>query len=73
MEIMSMMIDDTYLYALGGLVLLLVVFGYFYYSRMSKSSDDETSQIHELPNQECDGDKCFIRQEQPKYDKCDDE
>ena len=70
-NVMEMM-KDNYLYIIGGLV-ILGAFAYFYYLRMNKSVSHFVSQHNnEAPNVECDGDKCFIKQGQPKYDKCDD-
>jgi len=69
-EIVEMM-ENNYLYIFGVLV-IFIVFIYFYYTRMSNSSN-ETTQIQQLPNVECDGDKCFVKENQSKYDKCDDE
>ena len=71
--------DNNYLYIIGFLGILLVAFVVFYYLRKrSKSLEPmETSQIQQHIQDdhqvECDGDKCFIKHRQTKYDKCDDE
>lgn len=71
--------DNDYLYIIGFLSILLVVFVVFYYlQKQSKSlKKTETNKIQqhiqEDHNIECDGDKCFINHRQSKYDKCDDE
>ncbi len=75
--------DNNYLYIVGFLGILLVAFVVFYYlQKRSKSLENmETSKIeeniqdeHQDEHQvECDGDKCFIKHRQTKYDKCDDE
>jgi phosphoribosyl-AMP cyclohydrolase len=71
--------DNNYLYIIGFLGILLVTFVVFYYLRKrSKHLEPmETSKIQQHIQEdhkvECDGDKCFIKHRQTKYDKCDDE
>jgi hypothetical protein len=70
--------DNDYLYIVGFFGLVLVSFVVFYF--LKKQNKKETMKpseiqqhIEEDHNVECDGDKCFIKHRQTKYDKCDDE
>ena len=65
-------VKSNYLYIVGTLVVLLVAVAYFYYLKMNKPVDNSLNN-NEDSNMECDGDKCFIKQSQPIYEKCDDE
>lgn len=57
--------DNNYLYIVGFLGILLVCFVVFYFLRNKNTTDESVSK--ETP--ECDGDKCFIKQD--TYEKCD--
>jgi uncharacterized protein YpmB len=71
--------DNNYLYIIGFLGILLVTFIVFYYLKRKGSKpleNMESSKIQHIQDGhqfECDGDTCFIKHRQPKYDKCDDE
>ena len=73
--------DNNYLYIIGVLGILLVVIVVFYYLKQKSYKTIESSKIQQHiqidhmneDNIVCDGDKCIIKQRQPKYDKCDDE
>ena len=71
--------DNNYLYIVGFLGIVLVAFVVFYYLRKRSNSLEnmESSKIQQdiqdEPQVECDGDKCFIKHRQTKYDKCDGE
>lgn len=70
--------DNNYLYIIGFLGILLVSFIIFYFLQKRTNNEQmknsEIQQhIQEDHNIECDGDKCFIKHRQTKYDKCDDE
>lgn len=66
-------IKSNYLYIVGVLVVLLVAVAYFYYLKMNKSNNliDNGLIDNSGPNMECDGEKCFVKESQPIYDKCD--
>ena len=68
--------DNNYLYIVGFLGLMLVVFVIFYFLQKQKKKDiikhaEIQQHIEENGNVECDGDKCFIKHGQKKYDNCD--
>ncbi len=63
--------DNNYLYIVGFLGILLVVFVVFYFlkkkgTKDSMNGDMLEKHMKEDHNIECDGDKCFIKS---KYDK----
>lgn len=67
--------DNNYLYIFGFFGILLVTFVVFYFlKKYNKKEPLKTSEIQqhieEDHNVECDGDKCFIKHRQTKYDKC---
>lgn len=70
--------DNNYLYIIGFLGILLVSFVVFYFLQKKRTNKKEQMKseiqqhIQEDHNVECDGDKCFIKHRQTKYDKCDD-
>ena len=76
--------DYIYVYIIGYLGILIGVFVFSYYlqkqigpipiitSRHIESYQNK-EHIQEDHNIECDGDKCFIKHRQTKYDKCDGE
>lgn len=71
--------DNNYLYISGFLGIMLVAFIVFYYLKMKNkratSENMESSKIEEHITEghgiECDGDKCFFKDSQSNYDKCD--
>jgi LPXTG-motif cell wall-anchored protein len=70
--------DNNYLYIIGFLGILLVSFIVFYF--LKKRTNNEQMKNSEIQQHiqedhevECDGDKCFIKHRQTKYDKCDGE
>ena len=74
--------DNNYLYIVGFLGIVLVAFVVFYYLKRKQKQNNslenmESSKIQQdiqdEPKVECDGDKCFIKHRQTKYDKCDGE
>lgn len=70
--------DNNYLYIIGFLGILLVTFIVFYFLKKRTNNEQmKNSQIQKHIEQdhdiECDGDKCFIKHRQTKYDKCDEE
>jgi len=72
--------DDNYLYIIGFLGFLLVTFIVYYLftslRKQPQTENIENTNIQEHVTQddniECDGDKCFIKHKDSKYDKCDD-
>lgn len=70
--------DNNYLYIVGFLGILLVTFFVFYCLKKRTNNDQmKNSKIQQHIEDdhgiECDGDKCFIKHRQTKYDKCDGE
>jgi phosphotransferase system glucose/maltose/N-acetylglucosamine-specific IIC component len=69
--------DNNYLYIIGFLGMLLVTFVVFHFFKKRTNNEltenDEEEHNKQEDNIECDGDKCFIKKRQTKYDKCDDE
>ena len=74
--------DNNYLYIVGFLGIVLVSFVVFYYFSSSQKTTNKnetayTNQVQYEKNNEqdveCDGEKCFIKHKQTKYDKCDGE
>lgn len=68
--------DNNYLYIFGFLGILLVTFVVFYFLQNKKEplkTSEIQQHIEEDHNIECNGDKCFIKHRQTKYDKCDGE
>lgn len=72
--------DNNYLYIIGFLGMLLVTFVVFHlFKKRTNNELTENDEVRKYveeeqeDNIECDGDKCFIKKRQTKYDKCDDE
>lgn len=73
--------DNNYLYIVVFLGIVLVSFVVFYYfsSSQKTTNKNETADTNHVQSDnndqdiECDGEKCFIKHKQTKYDKCDGE